>query len=118
MERRADERYPVQFEAKVTALGDQRRSAFGRVSDISNSGIRVDLPFPLAAGDLVELEMADSTVYGRVVYSIPENSLFRTGVEASRVVLGATDLSILLQQVLQETMPQMPGVETAEPTLG
>jgi hypothetical protein len=117
MERRADERFQVQFETRVTVLGDQRHSALARVTDISNSGISVDLPFQTVAGDLVELEMADSTLYGQVVYSNvvysnKESSLFRTGIEASRVLLGGTELSSILQRVLMDAVPEMPGLET------
>jgi len=112
MERRTEERYEIRFETKVTALG---RSASGRVSNISESGISVDLPFQLSAGDAVELEMADSKIYGHVIYSQPGNSSFRTGIQASRVALGETSLSSVLQKVLIETLPLTPGLEsTAE----
>jgi hypothetical protein len=112
MERRADERYQVRFEARVTALGDQKHSAVGRVSDISNSGISLDLPFQLAAGDMVEIEIADSTLYGHVIYSQQDNLSFRTGIEASRVVLGATGLSTILQRTLMENLPEIAGLST------
>ena len=118
MERRADERFKVQFETRVTVLGTQTQSSFGRVSDISNSGISVELPFPLAAGDKVELEMADSTIYGQVIYSHPDDSLFRVGIEASRVLLGATNLSGILERVLLESAPEMPGLVAAEAHFG
>jgi hypothetical protein len=118
MERRADERHQVHFEARVTAAGDQRYSAVARVSDISNSGISVGLPFQLAAGEMVEIEIADSTLYGHVIYSQPDNLLFRTGIEASRVVLGATGLSTILQRVLSQALPDMPGLEPVETYLG
>jgi hypothetical protein len=113
MERRAYERYKVQFEVKVTVIDEQAHSAFGHVADISNSGISVVLPFRLSAGDLVELELADSTVYGHVVYAHPDNSSFRAGIEASRVMLGATELAGFLQRTLMETLPAIPGLEAA-----
>jgi hypothetical protein len=113
MERRVDERYQVQFEVRVTATGDRRHSAVGRVSDISKSGISVGLPFQLAADEMVEIEIADSTLYGHVIYSQPDNELFRTGIEASRVVLGATGLANILQRVLLENLPEIPGLEPA-----
>jgi hypothetical protein len=118
MERRVDERFRVQFETKVTVLSDQGQSAFGRVSDISDSGISVDLPFLLAAGDMVQLEMADSTLYGYVIYSTPNDALFRTGIEASRVLLGATNLSGILQRVLMEAVPETPGLVPFEAHFG
>ncbi len=111
MERRTEERYEVRFEAKVTATG---RLALARVSNISESGISVDLPFQLAPGDSVELEMADSTIYGHVVYSKPGNSTFPTGIQASRVALGGTDLSTVLQKVLMENLPLIPGLEPSD----
>lgn len=117
MERRADERHQVQFEARVTMVGDRERSAVGHVSDISNSGISVGLPFQLETGDVVQIEIADSMLSGHVIYSIysrPDDSLFRTGIEVSQVLLGATGLSRLLQRVLMETMPEIPGLEPAE----
>jgi hypothetical protein len=118
MERRVDERFRIQFEARLTVLSDRGQSSVCRVSDISNSGISVDLPFPLAAGDMVQLEMADSTLYGHVVYSTLDNSLFRTGIEASRVLLGETSLSGILQKVLMETVPEMPGLAPYEAHFG
>jgi hypothetical protein len=119
MERRAHERYEVQFETRVTVLGnDQGHSAFGHISDISATGLSVNLPFQLAAGDMVELELADSTLYGQVVYSNPDYSSFRTGIEASRVMLGSTNLASILQRILMEQMPSIQGLQTAEPTFG
>lgn len=112
MERRSDERYQVQFGARVTALGDRARSALGRVTNISNSGISVGLPFQLAAGEMVEIEIADSTLYGHVIYSRPDESLFHTGIEANRVALGATGVSSVLRRILTETLPGIPGLET------
>jgi hypothetical protein len=111
MERRSTERFQVQFEARVTAVFDRERSALARVLDISNSGVSVGLPLQLAPGEMVEIEIADSTLYGHVIYSQPDDSLFRTGIEAIRVVLGPTDLSNLLQRILMEATPGIPGLE-------
>lgn len=110
MERRMEERFEVEFEAKVTA---KRQSSIGRVSNISESGISVDLPFQLTPGDTVQLEMADSTVFGQVIYAHPGEAFFRTGIQASRVALGSTSLASLLQRVLLENMPLVPGLEPA-----
>jgi len=108
MERRTEERYEVRFETKVMARG---QSVLGRVSNISESGISIHLPFQLSPGDAIELEMADSTVYGHVAYSDQEGDYFRTGIHANRVALGETSLSSLLQRVLIETLPLTPGLE-------
>jgi hypothetical protein len=113
-DRRQHQRFQVQFEAKVTRQG-QRESSTGRVLDISQSGLSVDLPVQLTPGDALELEMADSVISGRVVHSTPgESSAFRTGVEVVRVTLGATDLSYLLQRTLLEVLPATPGLEVVD----
>lgn len=114
MERRQNERFRVHFEAKVTTLAKQTQSAWGRVSDLSKSGMSVALPFQLAPGDTVQLDMADSVLFGHVVYSKSEVPLYRTGIEVERVLLGSTDLSALLQRTLQDAMPDTPGVELQE----
>ena len=114
MDRRLHERVNVQFEARITNLNDPGHSACGTVSDISRSGISVTMPMQLATGDMVELEMADSTLCGHVVYCNPEGALFRTGVEVELVRLGETALSQLLQRTLIEAMPSLPGIEPAQ----
>ena len=111
MDRRLDERVQVQFEARVTGLSGREPPALGRVLDISRSGISVAVPLQLAPGDLVELEMADSVVTGRVVYCNRVNSQFRIGVGVEHVRLGETGLSNLLQRTLIEALPDTPGLE-------
>jgi len=113
MERRLHPRARVQFETRVTNLRT-KQSVLGRTCDISESGISVVQPLQLAAGDVVELEMADSTLSGRVAYSNPEGKDFRLGIEVQSVHLGDSNLSSLLQRTLVETMPTLPGVEYAE----
>jgi hypothetical protein len=113
MERRLHPRARVQFETRVTNLRT-KESVLGRTCDISESGISVVQPLQLAAGDVVELEMADSTLSGRVAYSNPEGTEFRLGIEVKSVHLGDSNLSSLLQRTLVETMPTLPGVEFAE----
>jgi hypothetical protein len=114
MEQRLHDHFRIQFEARVTNLSSREHSACGRVSEISESGISVDLPLQLTPGDEVQLEMADSVLSGHVVYSNPESSLFRTGIAVEQVRLGVTDLSRLLQRTLIEAMPGTPGVEPSD----
>jgi len=117
MERRAHQRYQVQYEARVTKRG-QRESSRGRVLDISQTGMSVDLPVQLEPGDAVQLEMADSVVTARVAHSTPDGKGYRTGVEVIRVTLGATDLSYLLQRTMLEVMPSTPGLEHVDSQCG
>ena len=81
---------------------------------MSESGISVILPQSFAPANLVELEIADSVLAGRVVYSNQDGTMFRVGIEIQRVQLGNSDLSNLLQRTLMESMPSIPGVEETE----
>jgi hypothetical protein len=118
MERRLHPRTLVHFEARVTNLRTQEQTALSRVCDLSKAGISAILPLPFASADLVQLEVADSVLLGRVVYSNPEGSEFRIGIEVHRVKLGDSDVSNLLQETLREVMPRTPGVEHSEIYLG
>jgi hypothetical protein len=117
MERRLHERTQVHFEARVTDLTTGGPSSLGRVSDLSNSGLSVSLPRQYATGDRIQMEMADSILTGRVVYSKADKSDFRIGIEIDKVELGSSSLAELLQRTLLESMPSLPGVETAETRL-
>ncbi len=117
MERRLHPRAQVHFETKVTSP-KTGKTGVGSTCDISESGISVVVPFELSEGDLVQMEMADSHLFGRVAYSKAEGSEFRVGIEVQRIELGNSDLSSLLQQTLEETMPAVPGVDHVEHELG
>jgi hypothetical protein len=98
----------IQFETKVRANG---RSALVRITDFSQPAIRVELPFESAAGDAVEMELADSTVYGILIHSRKTKSSCEAGIQVARVVLGDTALADLLQRVLAEQIPLLPGLD-------
>jgi hypothetical protein len=51
------------------------------------SGISAALPFQLEAGEMVEIEIADSMLYGHVIYSRPDDALFRAGIGASFIAM-------------------------------
>lgn len=105
MDYRLDERWPADSEVRVTALLGRDDSGAGRVADISKSGVCVLLQLRLSPGDSVQLEMADSVLFGTVVHSSPEGESFRIGIELAEVLLGGTDMSILLEDALRLMMP-------------
>lgn len=111
MDRRLHPRPLVQFEAKVT--NSEGRSCLGRVRDMSEAGISVIVPLQFAPGDVVQLDMADSELAGRVAYCNAEDAQFRVGIEILNVHLGNSGLSSLLEATLREAMPLTPGVEHA-----
>jgi hypothetical protein len=107
MDRRLAERHPARFHAIVTPIERRDQPMRGLVHDISTSGICAILPLQLAPGDQVKLEMADSLLFGHVIFCNQESGEFRTGIEVERVLLGDTDLSHVLQSVLVTHLPAL-----------
>jgi hypothetical protein len=105
VERRNDPRYPADLAVWVTDLLKPGRSAPGTIRDISSNGVSIIGTLPLGAGDLVRLDVADSVLFGIVTYGNADASSWRIGVEVQRVLHGGSDLSQLLQRVLQEELP-------------
>src|ERR1019366_5278952 len=118
MERRVHPRTPTNFEGRMINLRTSEQAPWGRVCDMSKSGLSTVLPLQSVPDDLIQLEMADSVLLGRVVYSIPEGSQFRTGITLERVRIGDSDVANLLQEILRQTMPGTPGVERSEIYIG
>lgn len=134
MEKRNSYRQAVAFQARVTAMANPGLTVSGETLDISESGIGVCLPIQLTPGSLVQLEIADSVLYGFVANSrewspmsepsfarnkswvgsessaTPEPSLgrfFRTGIEIVEVLIGTSGLSQLLRENFEERMPSL-----------
>ena len=110
---RFDTRYPADLEVWVTDMQHEGHSACGVVRDISESGVCVSIPLQFSPGDVVRLDVTDTVLFGFVTYSrlddkaTPLPKPWRTGIEVQRVLMGESDLSALLRQVLQEEMPQV-----------
>jgi hypothetical protein len=104
------------MDAHVTRLTHPAWSGLGEVTDISKSGVCVRVPFELAAGDIVQLEIADSNLFGFVAHASPEGNRFRAGIEVQRVLIGGSDLSRVLHLALRRVLPSVPGVLTGSLT--
>ncbi len=118
MERRFHDRWPADVEVRLTHIKNRELSGSGRVSDISKSGVCVASALQFAPGALVQLDVANSVLFGHVAYCRPAGELFRTGIEIVQVLLGGSDLSKLLQTTLRETIPGTPGLEPVRIHLG
>jgi hypothetical protein len=110
VERRFDHRHLTDLDVCITRLTHPAWTGFGQVADISTSGVCVMAPFELAEGDIVQLEIADSHLYGFVAHASLEGSRFRAGIEVQRVLMGGSDLSKLLHVTLRQVLPGVPGV--------
>jgi len=112
VERRSDPRFLTDLDVRVTRLTHPARSGHGQLTNISNSGVCVEAPFELAEGDIVQLQIADSNLFGFVVHARLEGTAFRVGIEVQRVLIGGTDLSKVLHLALRRSLPSVAGVLT------
>jgi hypothetical protein len=83
-ERRQTNRVAVSGEIKITSGG---RTFVGKVRDVSSSGVRVNTPLPLRAGDLVEL--AGSGIAGKATVVWSNSTGVGFALSASRPKLAA-----------------------------
>jgi hypothetical protein len=81
--------------------------------DVSISGVCIAASLELKAGDIVQLEIADSVFFGFVTFSNPEGDTWRTGIEVQRALIGGADLSRLVQAALLQILPDLPGIQTS-----
>ena len=100
MDRRLEDRLPVELEARVTDMAGQNLSVRGRMTDASEKGVCLMLPIGFDQGQLVRVEFADGSLFGQVVHSTADGDEFRTGIEVFEVLLGQSDLALLLERAL------------------
>jgi hypothetical protein len=100
----------MRIEVRVTTIAPPVRSYSGYLADVSNSGLCVILPLELGVGEVVQLEIADSNLFGFIAHAGPEGDAFRAGIESQRVLMGGSDLSKILHIALQRIQPGIPGV--------
>jgi hypothetical protein len=113
VDRRLDHRYFTDAEICITTLSDPGRFGHGRMTDLSKNGMSVLVPLELEAGDIVQLQIGDSTLFGFVMHSTREGASFRAGIELQRVLIGGSEVSKVLCGALRQVMPALPGVGVA-----
>ena len=111
MEHRTHRRLPASLEVKVAEVRHREQPAHGTLIDVSKAGIGVLLPVEMKLDTVVRLEVADSVLFGHVVYSNALEDGWRTGIAVEQVLLGTSDITRLVQAVLKEEMPATPGLE-------
>src|SRR5262252_1606446 len=104
MDRRIHGRRVAKLPVRVTELSPPGRSLAGQTVDISESGIGVDLPVPIAPGGVVQLDINDCVLFGFVAHATLHQSGFRAGIEVVQVLIGTSGLAQLLRATLEEAM--------------
>jgi hypothetical protein len=105
------DRYPTDLQVRVTEIEDRDFSASGQVIDISDAGFGVYLPLRFEPGSAVRLNLQDNVLYGFILYSTPERSYFRTGIEVVQVLIVDSEPSQLLAE-MQKKIPDLERLQT------
>ena len=99
MDRRYDQRIPIDLPVRLTRLDDDFESA-GQLLDISDTGICALFGEPMDPGVIVKLEILGLTLYGHIAYSNPEDDAFRTGVFVEPALLDSSNLTEIVKNFL------------------
>lgn len=107
MDRRFDTRFPSDLQVRITDVENDSVTMTGTLLDLSVSGLCVLLPEHKTEGTVVKLDFAGTELYGYIAYSNEEDGRFRTGIAVERVLVQASDLSNILENILADTEPRV-----------
>src|SRR5579864_4189850 len=106
MDLRADSRlHATLIPVQVTGLDALRLEAPARILDVSQKGMRLGMPESIPVGSLLRIQLEDSVIFGEVRYCEDRKSWFAIGIYVEEILIGASPLSRLVAQLLDETTP-------------
>ena len=76
----------------------------GVLVNLSESGICALMEARVAEGSLVKIQIGNTVVYGQATHASEENGKFRTGFTVEHVLLRTSDLTTILQALLNEQL--------------
>jgi hypothetical protein len=98
-ERRIQTQLPVVF--SVLSSGTIGIPREGTILDVSPSGMRIAMDQPLMPGTFLQITLHDSTLLGEVRYCCPFLHGFFVGLLVERVLLGNSDLSRVVAELVE-----------------
>jgi hypothetical protein len=99
MERRFNRRLSTDLPVQITPL-DEGVERSGQLLDISESGISAIMAVALSPGALVKLDILGLTFYGHVVYSQPDDDIYRAGIFVEPALLDSSNITELVKSHL------------------
>jgi hypothetical protein len=103
MDRRFNQRISADLPVRLTLLDsefDPEKDAFGRLIDISESGVGVSLRTQAEPGTMVKLEILGIIFYGQVAYSKQTDTGFQTGIFVEPALLDSSNIIELVNSFL------------------
>lgn len=108
MGRRHSARQPACFNVTLADLAEREPPVTAFISNVSQRGVCIVLPIALNIGQDVRMQIAQTALFGMVVYSTAEGDFFRTGISVQLPVAGTTGVSELLRTMLTPVDPVVP----------
>lgn len=109
-EKRLHRRFPTNLEVVLIDIDNPDQAGTGWIVDVSRTGIRARMPSRVDPGAIVKLEVADCALFGQALRCHEDAGAYEIGIEIVRVLIGRSDLALLVNAVLAEAMPDTPGV--------
>jgi|SRR5579883_3328063 len=92
MDNRREPRFEVDQTVVVTVLGQQSTRITARVRNASGRGLGLFVPYRIAPGAAIRIEIDDAVVLGEAIYCRQELDGHFIGVELDQVLVGLTEL--------------------------
>ncbi len=102
MDHRQTPRFAVNQPVSLVVLTGQEHELTGHVVNISQSGLRLLVRQPVAAGAAVKVEYEDTLLLGEAVYCYPAGDQFAVGLALEQALYGTGELAILADRLLGE----------------
>ena len=99
MDRRYNQRISADLPVQVTLL-ETSQVTTGRLLDLSESGIGLQLRCAVDPGDMVKVEILGIVFYGQIAYSTADTTGYRTGIFVEPALLDASNVVELVNTYL------------------
>lgn len=111
-EKRAAPRVAVNIPATIQVLGtspaENSAPAKAQIVDTNGRGLRLQVPAPLAPGQIVKVETADTMILGEVCYcGIHAGQGYVIGIAAEQCLTGVSDLEHLIRALAPEPASEL-----------
>jgi hypothetical protein len=102
MERRSENRIPLNCLVRVTLLGGSSESFEATLVNISGRGIRLKTNRPLDCDSVIRIDLENGLLLGEVCYCATDGDGYGIGVQLEHSLLNLAELTRMRQRILSE----------------
>jgi hypothetical protein len=100
MERRSEDRYPIQTQGLLKRIRPEGREETVQLCDFSGAGARVVTSVPLPVGSLVELRVGGDVFLGESVYCNGQDDAYTSGLRFEHALRNLAGIQHLMRRLL------------------